>query len=124
MRLLLCEDERAFSDALCAILEHNNYTVDAVYDGEDAYAYGLSANYDGILLDIMMPKADGLTVLQKLRADRLDLLQQLKIVGKALDLCQMSRIRLDQHRARVGERIDRVAKTINLTGPVAHLTCK
>ena len=61
MRLLLCEDERAFSDALCAILEHNNYTV-------DAYAYGLSANYDGILLDIMMPKADGLTVLQKLRA--------------------------------------------------------
>lgn len=68
MRLLLCEDERAFSDALCAILEHNNYTVDAVYDGEDAYAYGLSDNYDGILLDIMMPKADGLTVLQKLRA--------------------------------------------------------
>lgn len=48
MRLLLCEDERAFSDALCAILTHNNYTVDAVYDGEDAYAYGLSDNYDGI----------------------------------------------------------------------------
>ena len=36
------------SDALCAILTHNNYTVDAVYDGEDAYAYGLSDNYDGI----------------------------------------------------------------------------
>ena len=53
MRLLLCEDEHAFSDALCTILEHNNYTVDAVYDG--------------ILLDVMMPKADGLTVLQKLR---------------------------------------------------------
>ena len=68
MRLLLCEDERAFSDALCAILEHNNYTVDAVYDGEDAYTYGLSDNYDGILLDIMMPIADGLTVLQRLRA--------------------------------------------------------
>lgn len=67
MRLLLCEDEHAFSDALCTILEHNNYTVDAVYDGEDAYTYGLSDNYDGILLDVMMPKADGLTVLQKLR---------------------------------------------------------
>lgn len=70
MRLLLCEDERAFSDALCAILEHNNYTVDAVYDGEDAYAYGLADNYDAILLDIMMPKMDGLTVLQKLRTAR------------------------------------------------------
>ena len=67
MRLLLCEDEHAFSDALCTILEHNNYTVDAVYDGEDAYTYGLSDNYDGILLDVMMPKADGLTVLQNLR---------------------------------------------------------
>lgn len=69
MRLLLAEDERGFSDALVAILEHNNYTVDAVYDGEDAYAYGLADNYDGILLDIMMPKMDGLTVLQKLRAE-------------------------------------------------------
>ena len=48
MRLLLAEDERGFSDALVAILEHNNYTVDVVYDGEDAYAYGLSDNYDGI----------------------------------------------------------------------------
>ena len=67
MRLLLCEDEHAFSDALCTILEHNNYTVDAVYDGEDAYTYGLSDNYDGILLDVMMPMAGGLTVLQKLR---------------------------------------------------------
>ena len=69
MRLLLAEDERGFSDALVAILEHNNYTVDAVYDGEDAYTYGLADNYDGILLDIMMPKMDGLTVLQKLRAE-------------------------------------------------------
>ena len=79
----------------------------------------------GVHIDV---RTDGVVAsalfLQKLRADRLDLLQQLKIVGETLDLCQMSRIRLDQHRARVGERIDRVAKTINLTGPVAHLTCK
>ena len=79
----------------------------------------------GVHIDV---RADGVVApalfLQKLRADRLDLLQQLKIVGETLDLCQMSRIRLDQHRARVGERIDCVAKTINLTGPVAHLTCK
>lgn len=44
MRLLLAEGERGFSDVLVAILEHNNYTVDAVYDGEDAYTYGLADN--------------------------------------------------------------------------------
>ena len=68
MRLLLAEDERELSDALVAILKHNNYSVDAVYNGEDAYEYLESDNYDGAILDIMMPKMDGLTVLKKIRA--------------------------------------------------------
>ncbi|MGN0467799.1 MAG: response regulator transcription factor [Acutalibacteraceae bacterium] len=67
MRLLLAEDEKDLSKALCAILKHNNYSVDAVYNGEDALDYGLCENYDGIILDLMMPKMNGLDVLRELR---------------------------------------------------------
>ncbi len=67
MRLLLAEDEKELSKALCAVLKHNNYSVDPVYNGQDALDYGLCENYDGIILDIMMPKMDGLTVLRELR---------------------------------------------------------
>lgn len=68
MRILLAEDEQELSRALTVILEHAHYAVDAVYDGEDALDYGLAENYDGIILDIMMPKRDGLEVLKALRA--------------------------------------------------------
>ena len=68
MRLLLAEDERELSNALVAILKHNNYSVDAVYNGEDALDYLESEDYDGAILDIMMPKMDGITVLKKIRA--------------------------------------------------------
>lgn len=67
MRLLLAEDEKELSKALCAVLKHNNYSVDPVYNGQDALDYGTCENYDGIILDLMMPKMDGLTVLKKLR---------------------------------------------------------
>lgn len=67
MRLLLAEDEKALSKALVAILERNNYSVDAVYDGQSALDYLEMDNYDGVILDIMMPKVDGLTVLKKVR---------------------------------------------------------
>ena len=67
MRVLLAEDEKEMSNALVAILKHNNYSVDAVYDGADALDYGMSQNYDVIILDIMMPKLNGLEVLTKLR---------------------------------------------------------
>ncbi|PWM44184.1 MAG: DNA-binding response regulator [Clostridiales bacterium] len=67
MRLLLAEDEKELSNALCAILKFNRYSVDAVYDGQDALDYGLSENYDGIILDIMMPKKNGIEVLKKIR---------------------------------------------------------
>ncbi len=68
MRLLLAEDEKELSKALCAILKHNNYSVDAVFNGQDALDYGLCENYDGIILDIMMPKMNGLDVLKELRS--------------------------------------------------------
>ena len=68
MRLLLAEDEKALSGALCTILRHNNYSVDAVYNGSDAMDYLETGLYDGAVLDIMMPKADGLTVLRTIRA--------------------------------------------------------
>ncbi len=68
MRLLLAEDEKELSKALCAILKHNNYSVDAVFNGQDALDYGLCENYDGIILDIMMPKKNGLEVLKELRS--------------------------------------------------------
>lgn len=67
MRLLLVEDERALSKALTTILERNHYAVDAVYDGEAALLYLEADNYDGVILDIMMPKIDGITVLKTIR---------------------------------------------------------
>lgn len=72
MRLLLCEDEKELAHALAAILKHNNYSVDIVYDGEEALDFGLSGNYDGIILDIMMPKMSGTEVLRQLRAQHID----------------------------------------------------
>ena len=68
MRLLLAEDERALSSALVTILKHNNYSVDAVYNGEDAIDYLDTEIYDGVILDVMMPKADGFTVLKTIRS--------------------------------------------------------
>jgi len=68
MRILLAEDERALSRALIKIFEKNNYSVDAVYNGEDVLSFLESGNYDIAVLDIMMPKLDGMTVLKKIRA--------------------------------------------------------
>ena len=67
MRLLLAEDEKSLSRALTAILERNNYSVDAVYDGQEALDYLECGQYDGVILDIMMPKVDGITVLKTIR---------------------------------------------------------
>lgn len=67
MRLLLAEDEAELSKALTAILKHNNYSVDAFLNGRDALDAALDGNYDGIILDIMMPGLDGLSVLRSLR---------------------------------------------------------
>lgn len=70
MRLLLAEDEKELSNALTVIFKHNNYSVDAVYNGLDALQYLETENYDAVILDVMMPKMDGITVLRKLRERR------------------------------------------------------
>lgn len=67
MKLLLVEDEKALSKALVAILKHNNYSVDAVYNGLDALDYLDTGLYDGAIIDIMMPVMDGLTLLKTMR---------------------------------------------------------
>ena len=68
MRLLYVEDEPQMSEAVTDILTFHKYSVDAVYDGDEALAYALSEPYDGIILDIMMPGKSGLEVLKTLRA--------------------------------------------------------
>ena len=67
MKLLYAEDEPALSEAVVDYLPYHNYIVDAVYNGTDAYDYAISGDYDGIILDIMMPGRDGLDVLSALR---------------------------------------------------------
>lgn len=67
MRLLLAEDEKDLAEALEVVLKHNNYSVDTVHNGQDALDYLMLEDYDGAILDIMMPKMDGLTVVKKLR---------------------------------------------------------
>lgn len=69
MRILLVEDEKYLADALAGILKKNKYAVDTVYDGEDGLDYALSNVYDVILLDIMLPKRDGLSVLREFRKE-------------------------------------------------------
>ncbi len=67
MRILLAEDERSLSRAIIALLEKHNYSADAVYDGQEALDYLEAENYDAVILDIMMPRLDGLSVLRTLR---------------------------------------------------------
>ncbi len=67
MRILLAEDERPLARAIVKIFEKNNYSADAVGNGEDALLHLESGNYDVAVLDIMMPKMDGITVLKKVR---------------------------------------------------------
>jgi len=68
MRILIVEDEIALSNVLSEILKKNNYAVDAVYDGADGLDYAVSGLYDAILLDIMLPKMNGLEMLKALRS--------------------------------------------------------
>lgn len=69
MRLLFAEDEVSMSEAVVDILSYHHYLVNAVYDGEEALAFAKSGHYDGIILDIMMPKKSGLEVLSQLRRE-------------------------------------------------------
>ncbi len=67
MRLLYAEDEKSLARAVSTILVKNNYSVDVVYDGKSALDYLETENYDGAILDVMMPKMDGIEVLRRMR---------------------------------------------------------
>lgn len=67
MRILIADDEQGIAKALKVILEKNKFAVDAVFNGTDALDYIMSTPYDAIVLDIMMPGLDGLTVLSRAR---------------------------------------------------------
>lgn len=69
MKLLIAEDERNLADLLTVLLEKNKYVVDTVYNGRDAYEYARTGEYDGVILDIMMPQLTGLQVVSRLRED-------------------------------------------------------
>lgn len=68
MRLLYAEDEKSLARAVSAILVKNNYSVDVVHDGNSALDYLATENYDGVILDVMMPGRDGVQVLKQMRA--------------------------------------------------------
>lgn len=67
MRILIAEDDSRLLKSLVHIFELNNYAVDGVDNGSDAFCYALSGEYDGLVLDIMMPGMDGITLIKELR---------------------------------------------------------
>lgn len=69
MRLLIAEDDLDLAEALTVFFEKNHFSVDAVHNGFDAYEYASSGEYDGVILDVMMPKMNGIQVLERLRAE-------------------------------------------------------
>lgn len=69
MRLLIAEDEVDLAEALTAFFEKNHFSVDAVHNGADAYEYAVSGGYDVVILDVMMPRMNGIQVLERLRAE-------------------------------------------------------
>ena len=72
MRILVAEDEKDMNKLICSRLKKEGYAVDSVSNGEEAFTYLDTASYDALILDIMMPKMDGMTLLRKIRAMHID----------------------------------------------------
>ena len=110
MRLLLAEDEKDLADALEAMLKHNHYSVDVVNNGQDALDYLMLDEYDGAILDVMMPQMDGVTVVKKLRENKkstpvLLLTAKSEIEDKVLELGNVS---LSKHTFELATEKDKV----------------
>jgi DNA-binding response OmpR family regulator len=71
MRILLVEDEKYIARAVAEVLKKNHYAIDVVFNGKDGLAYARTGTYDLLILDIMLPDVDGLSVLRQLRADNI-----------------------------------------------------
>lgn len=72
MRILMVEDEKRMAEAIAQVLKKNNYSVDLIYNGEDGLDFALSGIYDIIILDIMLPKLDGIAVLKSIRKNNIE----------------------------------------------------
>ena len=72
MRILIAEDDSKLLKSLVHIFEMNHYAVDGVDNGSDAFDFASSREYDGLVLDVMMPEMDGVTLLRKLRANKIN----------------------------------------------------
>jgi len=72
MRILIADDEKPIAKVLTILFEKNNYSVDTVYNGQDAYDYIEMGNYDACILDVMMPDIDGFTIVRRLRKKGID----------------------------------------------------
>ena len=68
LRILIVEDEKRLAETLVQIMTEHKYTADAVFDGESGFDYAMSGIYDVIVLDVMLPKRDGFSVVRRLRA--------------------------------------------------------
>lgn len=71
MRLLVAEDEKRLNKIICEALEDEGYSVDACFDGEQALEYARAAEYDAMIMDIMMPRLDGLEAVRQMRRERI-----------------------------------------------------
>ena len=71
MRLLVAEDEKRLNKIICEALEDEGYSVDACFDGEQALEYARAAEYDAMVMDIMMPRLDGLEAVRQMRRERI-----------------------------------------------------
>lgn len=112
MRVLIADDEREMTQALEAILKHEHYSADTVYDGQAALDYGLAETYDCLVLDIMMPGLTGLQVLERLRENNVSTpILLLTAKGQVEDRIEGLNCGADDYLPKpfdVGEFIDRV----------------
>lgn len=122
MKILYAEDERAMSDAVAEILRHKNYIVDTVYDGEEAMDYIMSEKYDGIILDVMMPKMSGVDVLSAMRSMGMSTpVMLLTAKGEVADKVEGLNAGADDYLAKpfaMPELIARVGALVRRTGEI------
>lgn len=72
MRILIIEDERSIAEALCETLKKSEYLVDSCYDGETGLFYALTGIYDLLIVDLMLPKKNGLDLIKEIRQAKID----------------------------------------------------
>lgn len=123
MNVLLVDDERQLTSALAQILKQNRFNVDTAFDGEDGLDKGLSGIYDIIVLDIMMPKIDGLTVLRKLRENKISApILMLSAKGEVSDKVQGLNLGADDYLSKPFDTDELLARIKALTRRKSEFT--